>query len=41
MDSTHAEIGQTIIRTGELNDNTINSLRLALDDFNKGWAPPA
>ncbi len=41
MDANHAEIGQTIIRTGELNDNTINSLRLALDDFNKGWAPPA
>ncbi|MFZ4657709.1 MAG: F0F1 ATP synthase subunit alpha [Caldilineaceae bacterium] len=41
MDSNHAEIGQTIMRTGELNDNTINSLRLALDDFNKGWAPPA
>ncbi|MCE7986605.1 MAG: F0F1 ATP synthase subunit alpha [Caldilinea sp. CFX5] len=41
MDANHAEIGQTIMRTGELNDNTINSLRLALDDFNKSWAPPA
>lgn len=41
VDANHAEIGQTIIRTGELNDNTINSLRLALEDFNKSWSPPA
>ncbi|MEZ4734049.1 MAG: F0F1 ATP synthase subunit alpha [Caldilineaceae bacterium] len=41
MDANHGEIGQTIMRTGDLNDNTINSLRLALEDFNKSWSPPA
>ncbi len=39
IDANHAEIGQTITRTGDLNENTINSLRLALEDFNKSWSP--
>ncbi|MCB0105320.1 MAG: F0F1 ATP synthase subunit alpha [Caldilineaceae bacterium] len=37
MDANHPEIGQTILRTGQLDENTINSLRLALEDFNKSW----
>jgi F-type H+-transporting ATPase subunit alpha len=41
MDANNPEIGQTIMRTKVLDDNTSNSLRLALEDFNKGWAPPA
>jgi F-type H+-transporting ATPase subunit alpha len=39
MDANHPEIGQTILRTQQLDDGTIDSLRLALDDFNKGWSP--
>lgn len=37
MDANHPEIGQTILRTGQIDENTINSLRLALEDFNKSW----
>jgi len=37
MDASHPEIGQTILRTGQLDENTINSLRLALQDFNSNW----
>ena len=37
MDANHPEIGQTILRTGQLDENTTNSLRLALEDFNQGW----
>ncbi|MCX6045095.1 MAG: F0F1 ATP synthase subunit alpha [Chloroflexi bacterium] len=40
MDASHPEIGQTLLRTTQLDDNTINSLRLALEDFNKTWSPP-
>jgi F-type H+-transporting ATPase subunit alpha len=40
MDANHPEIGQTLLRTTQLDDNTINSLRLALEDFNKTWSPP-
>lgn len=40
MDANHAEIGQTLLRTKNLDDNTINSLRLAIEDFNKTWIPP-
>ncbi len=40
MDASHPEIGQTLLRTTQLDDNTINSLRLALEDFNKTWIPP-
>jgi F-type H+/Na+-transporting ATPase subunit alpha len=41
VDANNGEIGQTIMRTGDLNENTINSLRLAIEDFNKSWSPPA
>jgi len=41
MDATHPEIGQGILRTGALDENSINSLRLALQDFNNSWAPAA
>jgi len=37
MDSNHPEIGQNILRTGTLPDESVDSLRLALADFNKGW----
>ncbi len=40
MDANHSEIGQTLLRTKNLDDNTINSLRLAIEDFNKTWSPP-
>ncbi|HRJ40343.1 MAG: F0F1 ATP synthase subunit alpha [Caldilineaceae bacterium] len=38
MDSNHPEIGQNIMRSGTLPDESVDSLRLALDDFNKGWS---
>jgi F-type H+/Na+-transporting ATPase subunit alpha len=39
MDANHAEIGQSILRNKELDANTIDSLRLALEDFNRNWSP--
>jgi F-type H+/Na+-transporting ATPase subunit alpha len=39
MDANHAEIGQSILRNKALDDNTIDSLRLALEDFNRNWSP--
>lgn len=39
MDANHSEIGQNILRSGQLDENTENSLRLALEDFNKNWMP--
>ena len=41
IDNSHPEIGQTIMRTKQLDDNTTNSLRVALEDFNKTWSAPA
>ncbi|MBX3050062.1 MAG: F0F1 ATP synthase subunit alpha [Caldilineaceae bacterium] len=38
MDSNHPEIGQNIMRTGTLPDESVDSLRLALTDFNNGWS---
>jgi len=38
MDANHAEIGQNIMRSGTLPDESVDSLRLALDDFNKSWS---
>lgn len=38
MDANHPEIGQTIMRTKDLPDETIDSLRLALESFNDGWS---
>ena len=37
MDASRPEIGQSILRTGVLDENSINSLRLALQDFNNSW----
>ncbi|MFN8442106.1 MAG: F0F1 ATP synthase subunit alpha [Caldilineaceae bacterium] len=37
--ANHGEIAQNIQRTGQLDDNTVNSLKLALEDFNKSWSP--
>ncbi len=38
MDSNHPEIGQNVLRTGTLPDESVDSLRLALADFNNGWS---
>ncbi len=38
MDANHPEIGQSIVRTKQLDDNMIDSLRLALEDFNRTWS---
>ncbi|MEZ4861859.1 MAG: F0F1 ATP synthase subunit alpha [Caldilineaceae bacterium] len=40
VDANHPEIGQTIMRTGELSDNLTDSLRLALQNFVAGWSAP-
>ncbi len=40
MDANHPEIGQTIMRTRDLPDEVVDSLRLALDEFNRTWQPP-
>ncbi|MCB0131858.1 MAG: F0F1 ATP synthase subunit alpha, partial [Caldilineaceae bacterium] len=40
MDSAHPEIGQSILRTKQLGDDTTESLRLALEDFSNSWSPP-
>jgi hypothetical protein len=39
MDANHSEIGQSIMRTKQLDDSMIDSLRLALQDFNRTWSP--
>ncbi len=41
MDANHPEIGQTILRTQDLHDETLDSLRLALETFNSGWSGSA
>ena len=40
MDANHPEIGQSIMRTKDLQPEIIDSLSVALDDFNKTWTPP-
>ncbi|MEX1019383.1 MAG: F0F1 ATP synthase subunit alpha [Litorilinea sp.] len=40
MDANHAEVGQAIMRDKDLAEGTIESLRLALQDFNSGWSAP-
>ena len=40
MDASHPEVGQAILRTTDLSPETVDMLRLALDDFNKTWATP-
>ncbi len=39
LDASHPEIGQAIMRTKELSDETVEALRLALTDFNNTWTP--
>lgn len=39
MDANHPEIGQSIMHRKELDNNMIDSLRLALEDFNRTWSP--
>ena len=38
MDANHSEIGQTIRRTQDLPDESLDSLRLALETFNSSWS---
>ena len=40
MDASHPEIGQAILRTGDLSPETIDAMRLALEDFNNSWSAP-
>ena len=39
IDTNHPEISQSIMRTMDLTPETVEALRLALDDFNKTWVP--
>ena len=41
MDANHPEIGQTILRAQDLPDESLDSLRLALETFNSGWSGSA
>ena len=38
MDANHPEIGQTILRSKDLPDESLDSLRLALETFNSSWS---
>ncbi len=40
MDANRPEIGQAIMRTKDLAPEIIDSLSVAIDDFNQSWAPP-
>ena len=39
LDANHPEIGQSILRSKDLPGEVIDSLSLALDEFNKTWTP--
>ncbi len=41
MDSNNAEIGQSILRSKDLQPEIIDSLSVALDTFNSSWTAPA
>ena len=41
MDANRPEIGQSIMRSKALAPEVIDSLSVAIDDFNKTWTPPA
>ncbi len=41
MDASQPELGQAILRTKDLSDDTVNALRIVLEDFNRTWSPPA
>jgi hypothetical protein len=36
--ASHPEIGQSILRTLDLTQETADSLRIALEDFNNTWS---
>ncbi len=40
MDASHPSVGQSIMRTKALEDDVIESMRIALDDFNNTWSSP-
>lgn len=40
LDSNHPEIGQAIMRTKDLSNDTIDSLSVALRDFANSWSAP-
>lgn len=40
MDANNPEIGQSIMRSKDLAPEVIDSLSVAIDDFNKTWSPP-
>ncbi len=40
MDASHPEIGQTIMRSRDLSDDTVEALRISLQDFNNTWTAP-
>ena len=40
MDANRPEIGQSIMRTRDLAPEVIDSLSVAIDDFNNTWSPP-
>jgi F-type H+-transporting ATPase subunit alpha len=40
MDANRPEIGQSIMRTKDLAPEIIDSLSVAIDDFNNTWSPP-
>ena len=40
MDANHAEIGQAILRTKDLQPEIIDSMSVAIEDFNVSWQPP-
>ena len=41
MDANHPEIGQAILRVKDLPDESLDSLRLALETFNSSWSGAA
>ncbi len=41
LDANRPEIGQSIMRTKDLTAETAEAMGLALEDFNRTWAPPA
>ena len=40
MDASHPSVGQSIMRTKALDDDVIESMGIALEDFNKTWSTP-
>ncbi len=40
MDTSHPEIGQSILRSRDLQPEIVDALSVAIDDFNRTWSPP-